>query len=208
MDATEQTFEFIGGNLALDFANTVGGLPPDSISQDRLTNYSRLVLWGQQTDLISEYEAQLLLDKAADTPAAAEAVLEQAQTVRETIRRIFMVVAQGVQPDESDMDLFNSALAQATAGAQLIVTADGFEWEWHKDGEALDQMLHPVVRSAATLLTSGERQFVRKCAHELCPWLFVDTTKNHRRQWCRTAGCGNMLRVRKHRERQRSKAES
>lgn len=208
MDATEQAFEFIGGNLALDFANTVGGLPPESISQDRLMHYSRLVLWGQQTNLISEYEAQILLDKAADDPAAAEAVLEQAQTIREAIRRIFVAAAQGMQPDESDMDLFNSALAQATAGARLAVTADGFEWEWRKDAEALDQILAPIVRSAATLLTSGERQFVRKCAHELCPWLFVDTTKNHRRQWCRTAGCGNMLRVRKHRERQRSKADS
>ena len=85
---------------------------------------------------------------------------------------------------------------------RVVVTADGFGLEWRKEADAFDQMLAPVVRSATTLLTSAERQLVRECANEQCHWLFVDTTKNHRRRWCRTTGCGNVMRVRKHRERQ------
>ncbi|MBO0779851.1 MAG: CGNR zinc finger domain-containing protein [Ktedonobacteraceae bacterium] len=66
-------------------------------------------------------------------------------------------------------------------------------------------MLGPLARSAATLLTSARWRLVRQCANATrCQWLFVDTTKNHRRQWCRVAVCGNNVRVRLHRERRRN----
>jgi predicted RNA-binding Zn ribbon-like protein len=197
----EHEFDFIGGNLALDFANTVGGLPPDSPSQDRLTNYARLVTWSQQANLTNESEVALLLHNAERDPASAM-LLERARAVREAISSIFAAVTQGVPPTESDLDLFNQALEQAMTGARVRVTPDGFDWEWRKQADAFDQILAPVVRSAAALLTSAERSLVRECANEDCHWLFVDTTKNHSRRWCRTTGCGNVMRVRKHREQQ------
>ena len=206
--AIEHEFDFVGGYLCLDFANTVGGLPPDSISQERLTSYPYLVAWSQQANLTSESEAHVLLRKAERTPVEAAAILERARAIREAIYGIFVAVARGTQPTGSDLDLFNRELERAMAGPRLMVTTDGFGWEWRKEGGAFDQMLAPVVRSAATLLTSAERQLVRQCANEDCRWLFVDTTKNHRRRWCRTAGCGNVMRVRKHREQQRSQEKS
>jgi predicted RNA-binding Zn ribbon-like protein len=206
--AIEHEFDFIGGNLCLDFANTVGGLPPDSPSQERLTSYAHLVAWSQQANLMSESEAQVLLHKAQRAPVEAVAILERARALREAISGIFAAVAQGIQPTESDLDWLNSELDQGMAGARVIVTADGFDLEWRTAAGAFDQMLAPVVRSAAMLLTSAERQLVHECANEDCHWLFVDTTKNHRRRWCRTTGCGNVMRVRKFRQRQQSKAES
>jgi predicted RNA-binding Zn ribbon-like protein len=199
----EHQFDFIGTNLCLDFANTWGGLPAESETQERLTTYARLVGWSLQANLISEDEALNLLQKAARNPVEATAVVDHALTVREAIRSIFLAVARNEQPAEDDLDVLNGELKHWMAGAQVIVTSDGFDLEWLKTDGALDQMLGPVVRSAAILLTSSERRLVRKCAHDRCRWVFVDTTKNHSRQWCRANGCGNMMRVRKHRERQR-----
>jgi predicted RNA-binding Zn ribbon-like protein len=199
----EHQFDFIGANLCLDFANTLGGLPADSETQERLTTYTRLVGWSQQAKLMTEYEAQHLLRQAENDPAEAVAIVERAIIVREAIRSIFLAVARNAQPSESDLVVLNSELEQAMAGARVTVTPNGFDLEWLNTEGALDQMLGPVVRSAATLLTSGERHLVRKCAHDRCQWVFVDTTKNHSRQWCRASGCGNMMRVRKHRKRQR-----
>jgi predicted RNA-binding Zn ribbon-like protein len=201
-------FDFIGGNLGLDFANTVGGLPPESISQERLTSYARLVAWSQQAGLTSESEAHTLLHKAESVPVEAAAILERAHVLREAIYGIFAAIALGTQPTESDLALFNRALEQGMAGAQIVIINDGFDWAWRKDASAFDHMLAPVVRSAAMLLTSAECPFVRQCANEDCRWLFVDTTKNHRRRWCRTTGCGNVMRVRKHREQQQRKEKS
>jgi len=201
-------FDFVGGYLCLDFANTVGGLPPDSISQERLTSYPHLVAWSQQANLTSESEAHVLLRKAESAQVEAAAILERARAIREAIYGIFAAVAQGTQPTGSDLDLLNRELERGMAGPRVMVTTDGFGWEWRKEEGAFDQMLAPVARSAAMLLTSAKRRLVRQCANKDCRWLFVDTTKNHRRKWCRTTGCGNVMRVRKYRERQRSKEKS
>jgi predicted RNA-binding Zn ribbon-like protein len=201
----EHKFDFIGGNLSLDFANTVGGLPPDSISQERLPSYPHLVAWSQQAHLTSESEAQILLHKAVSSPVETATILERTHAFREAIYGIFAAIALGTQPAKSDLDFFNRELEQGMTGARVMANTDGFALEWRKEAGSLDQMLAPIARSAATLLTSTELQFVRQCANEDCRWLFVDTTKNHRRRWCRTSGCGNVMRVRKHRERQQNK---
>lgn len=205
----EHQFDFIGGHLGLDFANTVGGLPPDSPTQERLTSYARLVAWSQQAQLISANEAEVLVHQAAHAQGEAVALLERTWALREAIRSIFLAVAQGTPPTASDLEVLNSELERGMAGARVIMTPDGFDLAWPQSAGTLDQMVAPVARSAAMLLTSSDqRQLVRKCANQQCNWLFVDTTKNHSRRWCRTSGCGNMNRVRKFRERQRSQAES
>jgi predicted RNA-binding Zn ribbon-like protein len=205
---TEHEFEFIGGNLCLDFVNTWGGLPADSITQDRLTNYAALLAWAYQAKLISENEALLLIERADNSQSAASATLERALNLREAMREIFLALAKGEKPNESDFDLLNRELEQGMAGARLMPAGDVFVLQWPGKSGTLEQMLAPVVRSAATLLTSAELPLLRKCANPMCRWLFVDSTKNHRRQWCKTSGCGNVMRVRKHRERQRDKGES
>jgi predicted RNA-binding Zn ribbon-like protein len=201
-------FEFIAGNLALDFANTWGGLPAESPSQDRLLSYADLLDWAKEANLSNEQDANRLLQKAEKREKEAEAILERALSLREAIREIFMAIARGEKPSKRDFDLLNAALEQGMAGAKLVPTENGFRLEWLKDEGALDHMLAPVVRSAAELLTSEELQHLKKCGNPQCRWLFVDTTKNHRRQWCKTSGCGNVMRVRKHRERQQGKEES
>lgn len=201
----EPEFDFIGGNLCLDFANTWGGLPADSITQERLTTYPELVAWTQHANLINASEAELLLHKAESAYRETSAILERAITIRESIRDIFLAVAQTRPVSESDLALLNSELERGMSSLQLIITLDGFALEWRKEAGAFDQMLAPIARSAAMLLISAELPRVRKCANQQCRWLFVDTTKNHSRQWCKTNGCGNLMRVRKHREQQRSK---
>jgi predicted RNA-binding Zn ribbon-like protein len=197
-------FEFVGGNVGLDFNNTFGGLRGNG-SQERLISYSKLVLWSREAGLISQSEVAKLLHKAEKAGEEAAAVLERAYILREAIYGIFAALARNTQPAGSDLEKLNRELGQGTSGARVIVTPTGFGWEWCQEEEALDQMLGPVARAAATLLTSAERNFVRKCANATCRWLFIDTTKNHRRQWCMTTVCGNRDRVRRHRQRQSSK---
>lgn len=198
--ATQPGFEFIGDSLALDFANTFGGLPPDSITQDRLRSYRHLINWSYQAGLVSEIEGEELLRTARSAPAEADAVLGRARAVRDAIRALFTAIAMATPWNADALKALNRELERATAGGWVMPSDDGFAWDWPRDESALDQMIAPVVRSAANLLTSAaERQLVRKCANPQCPWLFVDRTKSHRRQYCKTSGCGNIMRVRKYR---------
>jgi len=77
----------------------------------------------------------------------------------------------------------------------------GFVWSWDADTPELDRPLWPIVRSAAELLTSPERELVKRCASDTCLWLFLDRTKNHARRWCDMKVCGNRAKVRRHRRR-------
>jgi predicted RNA-binding Zn ribbon-like protein len=196
-------FEFIGGNVCLDFANTVSGTR-DGRSQENLTSYADLVRWSRETALVTEGQAKELLRAAERDEGEAATVLTRARALREAIYHIFTALIAGTQPAEVDIEALNRELRKGTTGASIILTTDGFVWEWGKEEDAFDQMLGPLARSAATLLMSAERHLVRQCANVRCGWLFVDATKNHRRHWCRTAICGNKVRVRRHRQRQRN----
>jgi predicted RNA-binding Zn ribbon-like protein len=129
-------------------------------------------------------------------------VLERAYALREAIYRIFVAQILGKQPVSQDLEILNKELEKGITGARVIPTASGFAWEWREQKGVLDCMLGPLARSAATLLTSAERLLVRQCESTSCSWLFVDTTKNHSRVWCRTTICGNKDRARRYRQRQ------
>ena len=195
-------YEFIGGQICLDFANTVGGLR-GVVETEYLTSYADLVDWSLQAHLVTAGEAASLLQQAAESPERARAVLERAHALREAVYGIFAALVEGSHPASEQIGTLNKELEQAMAGAQVVATADGFGWSWGKHERTLDQMLGPIARSAARLLTSEERKMVRQCASDTCGWLFVDTTKNHRRQWCSATACGNRERVQRHRQRKR-----
>ncbi len=196
-------FEFIGGQMCLDFVNTLGGLR-GGVTQEYLCDYEDLVVWSRQQGSLTEDHAAKLRLVAALHPGEAGAVLENARMLREALYRIFAAVATDRVPAEADLAILNAELGKATCGGHIVAVVDGFAWAWSSDRSALGQMLAPIVRSAAELLTSPQRRLVRECASATCSWLFVDHTKNHRRRWCSMTGCGNVAKVRRHRQQQRT----
>jgi predicted RNA-binding Zn ribbon-like protein len=189
-------FDFTGGLLCLDFANTVDDRP-DVHPQEHLNSYHDLVSWGQQAQVLAEREAQSLLEEAARRPAEATSVLERALGVREAIFRIFKSVSEDLVPEEDDLVSLSAAVADAQVHARIVPKTGGFDWDWSGDENELDRMLWPVVRSAADLLTSDELDDIRLCASETCNWLFIDTSKNHSRRWCDMKSCGNRAKARR-----------
>src|SRR5579884_3974591 len=139
----ETRFLFIGGELCLDFANTVGGIRGGRTNES-LTSYIDLVRWSQQANLVTESEAEMLVQKAEHDGEAVATVLRRAYALREAIYSIFMAIIANSQPISSDLETLNKELRKGTTGASLILTPDGFAWEWEKKQDALDQMLAPL----------------------------------------------------------------
>ncbi|GCE15604.1 CGNR zinc finger domain-containing protein [Tengunoibacter tsumagoiensis] len=192
-------FEFIGGNLCLDFANTLGGAR-GSDTQEHLPTYDALVSWSLQAGIITAEQASLLRSGEHDE---IEAVLARAHKLREALYGLFSALARREQPVGSDLATLNAELEWALAGGHLIASPDGVAWQWPTEQQGLARMLSRITRSAATLLIAPERQLIRECASPTCSWLFLDNTKNHRRRWCSPTGCGNLAKVRSHRQRRR-----
>lgn len=194
--------DLIGEEPCLIFANTVGGSRHVS-QRDYLNDYTDLLAWSRHAGLITENETLRLLTEAGRRPKEAAAVFEWAIFLRETIYRIFSAVAAGGSPEEADLAILNEALGQTLAKLQVTPDGAAFAWNWRNEPEALDVMLWPVIRSAGELLTSTRLERVHECAGDSCSWLFIDTSKNHRRRWCDMNDCGNRAKARRHYARNR-----
>ena len=200
--APAKKFQFVGGDLCLDFCNTMGG-KRGGIPREYLNTCADFVSWCEQAGLLDQPEAKALLRKAARDPAGAASTLSRAVELREAIFRIFFALAENKSPRPADMDLLNSELAAALGRLRIRPYKERFVWKWANEGAALDHSLGPIARSAANLLTRGELlDHVSHCGGDNCGWLFVDSSKNHSRRWCDMRDCGNRAKVRRHRLKQ------
>jgi predicted RNA-binding Zn ribbon-like protein len=190
-------FDFSGGELCLDFANTVSGTRRRP--KEHLKSYQDLLAWGAQAGILNDEDVQRLGRVAAAHPRKAVAALADAIALREALFRIVAAVIAGTPPNDDDLARLNAALPRALEHLRVAPRAKGCEWEWSGEAGALDRMLWPIARSAADLLVSSDVHRVRRCANsEDCDWLFIDATRNRSRRWCDMRSCGNRTKARRH----------
>ena len=194
-----------GGALCLEFTNTTSARRTDAPSE-HLHSYADLLAWAQGQEILApELAARLASEGERRAQAAADA-LQRALELREALYRIFTAHADGLPPAAADLQLLNTALAEAMPHRRLAAGTEGFSWQWEAEADTLAQMLWPVARSAADLLTSPDLARVRECAGATCDWLFIDRSKNHSRRWCDMQECGNVAKVRRYRTRKQASA--
>ena len=195
----EPKFEFTAGSLCLDFTNALGSrleAPVDSIRA-----YSDLVAWAVQAGILAPSQGQRLLERAGREPERAADTVRRAAQLREAIYLAFSRLAGGRPAPEEELQTINRLLAEALPHLRLRQAEARCRWEWLVPEGTVDQMLWPVARSAAELLTSDRVERVRECASETCSWLFLDASRNRRRKWCDMASCGNRAKARRYYER-------
>jgi predicted RNA-binding Zn ribbon-like protein len=185
----------VGGNLALDFANTAEGTPEGEIEREHLLGYEDLAFWGYRVGLLSETDLERLLRQGRERPAEADAVLARALGFRGQLYEVFRAVAEGNDPPAEEVESLRRFECEALSRGKLVPSGGGFTWEWAL-GSDLAGVLWPVAHSAIGLLTSGPLGRVKGCAG--CNWLFVDESKNKSRRWCSMEDCGTHAKMRRY----------
>jgi predicted RNA-binding Zn ribbon-like protein len=188
-------FDLCGGHLALDFANTLTSRHT-ATPRERLSDYGELVSFAQQSGLLGAAAARRLGELGRDQAYHAEAVRQEAVRLREALYAVFRAVAEERPPVAADLELVNGWVARLRLGP------DG-DWTFAARDDGLDKILGPIVKAAALLYTTPERERIRVCEAPDCVWLFLDGSKNHSRRWCDMAQCGNRMKARRHYERGR-----
>jgi predicted RNA-binding Zn ribbon-like protein len=195
--AVKTHFDLSGGNLALDFANTVSNRPTDH-PIERLTDYTKLVWFALESGIYKNTDR--LFITAGKAPGQARTVLQKAIQFREALFAIFSaIVEHRAIPDTALMRL-NLMLQEAHAHGRIAYRDRHFIWEWTNMDHYLDSVLWAVARAAAELLLSEDLEHLRMCAADDCAWLFLDRTRNQRRRWCDMKTCGNRVKARRHYE--------
>lgn len=181
-----QDFQFIAGNLALDFVNTVGnrlGSPRDYFSD--VVEFRRWVRlsgsWGNQAP-----------------PRIRRPQLGLVRQVRERLYALFRPLAVGYGLSHRALGELNTGLSRVGGKRQLCCNKESVDWAWKTSQDDPDRILGPILLSAADLLLNPSRSQIRQCEGESCGWLFLDRSKAGRRRWCSMADCGNRAKVRRH----------
>lgn len=128
----------------------------------------------------------------------------------ETLHRIKELRAQmySILIGTSDnLTAINQVLNRVSARLQF----DNRKGEYHLmrvyDTAGWDLVLWHIAKSFADMLCGYDLSRIKVCSNPDCGWIFYDVSKNKSRRWCSDKTCGNVMKVRRFRERQNRKAD-
>jgi predicted RNA-binding Zn ribbon-like protein len=196
-------FELIGGNVCLDFVNTLDDRPSGR-PKELLKNYYDLARFGEDTGILTPAQLDYFYERAHLAPNEADGAMRRARNLREALHDIFSAVMNKQKAPQHAMDLLNSNLHEAALHSRLVQSGDRLEWRFEDLTSSYEGVLWPIARAAAELLASPDLARVRACSSPTCQWLFLDTSKNHHRRWCSMKQCGNRAKVRRFYARRKS----
>lgn len=183
-------FELIAGSLSLDFINTLDDRF-SSQPKELLTSYLDLARFGEDSGILSDQQVDRLMTKSMQWQEEAQDALQSAIRLREAMFEVFWAVVQKKPAPRSPLTILNGYVQEAGQHMNVMPHDGHFAWEFDSTLSDFRAPLWPIARSAADLLASDQLQLVRACAAKTCEWLFLDTSKSHRRRWCDMTKCGN-----------------
>jgi predicted RNA-binding Zn ribbon-like protein len=188
-------FIFVGEHPAVDFVNTLAlaqGAPLDFFA-----GWADVVRWLVAAKLAAADDLRV-------PPAQRESATKRVIELRRAWKIELEKIAAGKAVSDAFADELNALLAE-----------DSFHEVLHRHGKSGFHLarsaskvsggkraLAILARQIAHFLAEANPDYVRRCAnHDSCVLYFYDTTKNHRRQWCSAATCGNRHKVAEFRKR-------
>jgi predicted RNA-binding Zn ribbon-like protein len=141
--------------------------------------------------------------------ARTETDLGELKRFRDELRRWAVLLVEGEELSESDLKTLNEALsASAFTKSVLRTNTDVVLTEQPLAASAgYAALLAAAAASFAETLTKLDRYRVRICENKDCKWVFYDDTKNRSKRFCEDSMCGNLMKVRRFRERKKGQEQ-
>jgi len=189
-------FIFVGEHPAIDFANTFSMLNGEGT--EHLRSWTDVIDWFSLTGLSKEQGLKLPGARGAE---ALRSVVEIRQAWAAELPRL----VAGEKVSDKFLERVNRLLAEDIFHEELR-REKGTGYRLVRSGSQLlgeKLALALLARQIAVFLAEANLSYLHRCANTAsCVLYFYDTTKNHRRQWCSVASCGNRYKVAQFRKRQ------
>jgi predicted RNA-binding Zn ribbon-like protein len=195
MAVIRRSFIKIGGDLAIDLANTSA---PEEAGAGRLESWRDLVDFLELRDAVTREEGAALRALGEREAHACAAAFDRALELRGTVRAILEALAARHSLQAGWVTVVNQALGWGTGASRLVRQGRGWRLAFASTLTEPLRALAPIARSAADLIAQGRGAIVRKCANPRCVLYFRDTSRTRRRRWCSMAVCGNRMKVAAH----------
>jgi predicted RNA-binding Zn ribbon-like protein len=191
---TFSTRDFVGGDAALDFVNTVTGR--DKSPRDWLDSYARLLEWAGFVELLPRNDLQRLAKQAKESPAAATIALARAKTLREHLFSLLTDMTYSRTPSKDALALVREHWLAGVNTLELRFKEGRVVKEFRGEVD-LDSIARMVGYRIVEYVLTSPVERLRLCQGPNCSWLFLDSSKAGRRRWCDMAVCGNAAKSRR-----------
>ena len=178
---------YVGGRLALDFANHMG--PGVECSWEGLLEFLLA------TKVISAERSAQLLELPDSDPQSASVLLVRARRLQGALQAAFgaMIRKEGIA--RAAIEPINEVLRITEGHDELTLEDAKWRLEFVAREGGLEWLLAAIARSGAEIISEGARAPLHVCANPACGLLFYDTSRTHKRRWCSMARCGNRHKV-------------
>ena len=193
--------DFIGGEAALDFINTVTGR--DELPRDWLDSYERLLDWATRAQLLPEKNLKALRQEARRSPAAAGSALAGAKILRESLFALVSSLVRGATPPKSALELLERHWVAGTEAHELRLEDSRLVAKVRGDAGNLDLVAALIAYRIVERVLPAPPHRLRMCQGGNCSWVFLDSSKAGGRRWCDMAVCGNAAKSRRFYDRSR-----
>jgi predicted RNA-binding Zn ribbon-like protein len=188
-------YDLCGGHPALDFVNSLDNRFHADGPRELLADYADLLRFTRQTRLLDAGQLRRLAD-AVDARAAARA-LRSARELREALAAAFYGGVDQRPPPPAALKTLERYFHGMSAHQQLRWDRSGPTWDWGDAAAHAELPVWMLAHAASQLMFSEALNRIRACGAESCRWLFLDTSKNHTRRWCKMQVCGNRMKARR-----------
>ena len=189
LSIAQPSFHRVGGNLALDFANTISWRGAAN-ETDHIATCEGLARWAEEEGL---------LDEAIGRVALGEQCLANAHALRAAIRSVMEAVVAG-RDAAGDRAVLLTLLRDTLSSAQVAGTPARLSF-----ADLCDRIIGGVALAAVDLLRDERIARLKMCPRDDCHWLFLDLSKNGSRRWCAMETCGNRAKIEQHRRRHKAR---
>lgn len=198
--------DFIGGDAALDFVNTVTGR--DQEPRDWLDSYASLLEWATLVRLLPEKHLRTLTKKMHGEPGAAGRALIRAKGLREDLFALVSAVASGNAPPKSALAALREHWLAGVDAHELRFESGRVITDIRADAADFDLIAAIIAYRMVEHVMPQPIDRLRMCGGKNCAWVFLDSSKAGRRRWCDMAVCGNVAKAQRFyaRSRRRSSA--
>ena len=193
--------DFVGGDPALDFVNTVTGR--DELPRDWLDSYERMLDWATRVQLLPERNLKALRKSAQHSPAAAGGALARAKDLRESLFALISSLVSGGVPPKAALELLRRHWVVGTEAHELRLEDSRVIATVRSDAADLGLIAALVAYRMIEHVLAVPTDRLRMCQGGNCAWVFFDSSKAGGRRWCDMAVCGNAAKSRRFYERSR-----
>ncbi len=123
---------------------------------------------------------------------------------RGKLLRMVQTIVSGMELSADDLEELNRVLADRPIVHRLRSADDGWRLETAPAASDWRSIRTAIALSFARTLTEGEAARIRICANPDCRWVYYDRTRNRSKRYCDDRTCGNLMKVRRFRARQKS----